>query len=124
MLLTVWSKPIGRSHSRHSHGRSTRRQGKDSHLPAPYTFGDVMCLHGLPSYCCAICNRAVREAPETFRRRAVEVDVPRFGASTHQMRQAAAETKHGVRLDMPASPWRQAQADRDFINFVRKLKRG
>lgn len=80
-----------------------------------------MCIHGLPGYCCAVCNRAVRPAPEPFRRRAVDAAMPRFGASTHAMRMAAAETKHGVRLDAPHSPWRQAQADRDFTTFVRNL---
>lgn len=82
-----------------------------------------MCLHGLPGYCCAVCNRAVRPAPEPFRRRADDVDAPRFGASTHEMRKAAAETRNGVRLDCPSSPWRQAQADRDFMRFCQNRKR-
>lgn len=82
-----------------------------------------MCLHGLPGYCCAICNHAVRPAPDAFRRRAIDPVDMRIGPSTPEMRIAAADGRNGVRMDVPRSPWRQAQADRDFVRYL-QARRG
>jgi len=80
------------------------------------------CIHGLPSYCCAVCNGVKLEHPE-FRRRKPEDERINYGASGYRMQEAAASQSRFGRLDLARSDWRRESLLRDIVELSEKIRK-
>lgn len=78
------------------------------------------CLHGLPSYCCAVCNGIKLDKPE-FRRRRDEANLLDFGPSSLSMQSCAVNESRFKASGPINSTWRRSQADRDLLDFFKTL---
>jgi len=78
------------------------------------------CIHGLPGYCCAVCNGIKLEHPE-FRRRRDEANLVQFGPSSLNMAKCAESESRYVASGNNHSSWRKVQADRDLFDLLKVI---